>query len=44
VNVNVVDGMLDVRLAWDVPMIVYQGKAYLELPMTLQRGFLIKAQ
>jgi hypothetical protein len=44
VNVNVVDGMLDVRLAWDVPMIVYQGKTYLELPMTLQRGFLIKAQ
>jgi hypothetical protein len=44
VQVNVVDGMLDVRLAWDAPLVAYGGKTYLELPMTVQRGFLIKAQ
>ena len=44
VNVNVVDGMLDVRLSWDAPMVEYQGKTYLEVPMTVQRGFPIRAQ
>lgn len=44
VAINVVDGMLDVRLAWDAPMIRYQGTSYLAIPMTLQRGFQVKSQ
>jgi hypothetical protein len=43
VNVNVVDNMLDVRLSWEAPMVEYQGKTYLEVPMTVQRGFPIRA-
>jgi hypothetical protein len=43
-SINVVDGMLDVRLAWDAPMIRYQGTSYLDIPMTLQRGFPLKSQ
>ena len=44
VDVKVVDNMLDVRLAWDAPMIRYQGKTYLDIPMTLQRGFPVRGQ
>ena len=44
VNINTADGMLDVKLAWDAPLVRYQDKHYLDIPMTLQRGFLIKAQ
>ena len=44
VQVNIVDGLLDVRLAWDVPMVRYQEKTYLEIPMSLQRGFQVKNQ
>jgi len=44
VNINVVDGMLDVRLSWNAPMVAYQGKTYLELPMTVQRGFPVRVQ
>jgi hypothetical protein len=39
VAVGIVDNMLDVRLAWDAPMVVYNGKAYLAIPMTMQRRF-----
>jgi hypothetical protein len=39
VAVGIVDHMLEVRLAWDAPMVVYNGKAYLEIPMTMQRRF-----
>ena len=44
VQINVVDGMLDVRLAWTAPVVKYQDKTYLDLPMSLQRGFLVKNQ
>jgi hypothetical protein len=44
VKVSVADGMLDVHLAWNAPMVAYGDKTYLDIPMTLQRGFLIKAQ
>jgi len=44
VKVSVVDGMLDVRLAWNAPMLFYGDKTYFEIPMSLQRGFLIRAQ
>ena len=44
VKISVVDGMLDVRLAWRSPMVAYGDKTYLDIPMSLQRGFLIKAQ
>jgi hypothetical protein len=39
VSVAIVDNMLDVRLSWDAPMVVYNGKAYLEIPMSMQRRF-----
>ncbi len=44
VKISVVDGMIDVRLAWTAPIVAYGDKTYLDIPMTLQRGFLIKAQ
>jgi hypothetical protein len=44
VNVKVADGMLDIHLNWTVPMVAYRDKTYLDMPMTLQRGFLIRAQ
>ena len=44
VKIAVVDGMLDVRLNWTAPMVVYGDRTYLDIPMSLQRGFLIKAQ
>jgi hypothetical protein len=39
VTINVADNMLDVQLSWDAPLAVYQGKAYLQIPMTLQRTY-----
>jgi len=39
VAVGVSDGVLDVRLSWDAPIIVYNGRSYVEIPMTLQRGY-----
>jgi len=39
VTINIADNMLDVRLSWDAPLAVYQGKAYLQIPMTLQRTY-----
>ena len=42
VELNVVDNMLDVRLAWDAPMVVYGEKTYLQIPMTMQRAFPLK--
>lgn len=45
VTINIEDNMLDVRLSWDAPLAVYQGKAYLQIPITLQRTYpLIKAR
>ena len=39
VVVGIVDNMLDVRLSWDAPVVVYNGKSYVEIPMTMQRRF-----
>ena len=39
VAIGVVDNMLEVRLAWDAPIVVYNGKAYVEVPMSMQRRF-----
>jgi hypothetical protein len=39
VAVSVESDVLNVRLSWKAPMITYQGKTYLDVPMTMQRGF-----
>ena len=39
IAVGVADGMLDVRLSWEAPLVVYNGKSYVDIPMTLQRGY-----
>lgn len=39
VAIGIVDNMLEVRLAWDAPIIVYDGRSYVELPMSMQRRF-----
>jgi hypothetical protein len=39
VAVGVTNGVLDVRLSWDAPIVVYNGTPYVEIPMTLQRGY-----
>jgi hypothetical protein len=39
VAVGVVDNMLDVRLTWDAPIVRYNDRPYLEIPMTMQRRF-----
>jgi len=39
VLVGIVDNMLDVRLSWDAPIVVYDGKTYIEIPMSMQRRF-----
>ena len=39
------DNVLDVRLSWQAPMLSYQGRTYLQIPMTMQRGFsLVRAR
>ena len=32
----------NVQLAWEAPMVVYGDKTYLQIPMTMQRGFPVK--
>jgi type III secretion system FlhB-like substrate exporter len=39
VAVGIVDNMLDIRLNWDAPLVVYKEQAYLEIPMSMQRRF-----
>ena len=39
VSISVNDNVLDVRLSWGAPMVTYQGHTYLQIPMTIQRGF-----
>jgi hypothetical protein len=39
VAIGIVDNMLDVRLSWEAPLVVYQGTPYVELPMSVQRRF-----
>jgi hypothetical protein len=39
VSVGIVDNMLDVKLSWDAPMVVHNGKTYLEIPMSIQRRY-----
>jgi hypothetical protein len=38
VAVGVANNMLDVRLRWTAPIVTYQGKTYVELPLSLQRA------
>jgi hypothetical protein len=42
VQLNVVNNVVDVQLAWEAPMVVYGDKTYLQIPMTMQRGFPVK--
>ena len=39
VAVGIVDNMLEVRLAWDAPIIVYNGRPYVEIPLSMERRF-----
>ena len=39
VAIGVVDNMLDVKLTWDAPLVVYEGRSYIDLPMSMQRRF-----
>lgn len=39
VSVGVVDNMLEVKLAWDAPIVVYNGKPYVEIPLTVEKRF-----
>jgi hypothetical protein len=39
VAVSVEDNVLQVRLEWGAPIVTYQGQTYVEVPMTMQRGF-----
>ncbi|MBM3217932.1 MAG: hypothetical protein FJZ38_04495 [Candidatus Rokubacteria bacterium] len=39
VAIGIVDNMLEVRLAWDAPIVVYDGRPYVEIPMSMQRRF-----
>jgi hypothetical protein len=42
VAVGVANDMLDVRLSWDAPLVVYNGKSYVEIPMSLERNYTLK--
>jgi hypothetical protein len=42
VAVGVANGVLDVRLSWDAPLVVYNGKPYVEIPMSLERNYALK--
>jgi hypothetical protein len=39
VAIGIVDNMLEVRLSWDAPIVVYKDRPYLEVPMSVQRRF-----
>jgi hypothetical protein len=39
VAIDVVENALEIRLAWDAPIVVYDGRPYVELPMSMQRRF-----
>ncbi len=39
VAVGIVDNMLDVRLTWDAPIVRYNDRPYLAVPMSMQRRF-----
>jgi hypothetical protein len=39
VAVGVANGRLDVQLSWEAPLVVYNGTPYIEIPMTIQRGY-----
>jgi hypothetical protein len=42
VAVGVANGTLDVRLRWDAPLVVYKGKSYVDIPMSLERNYALK--
>jgi hypothetical protein len=39
VQIGVVDNMLEVRLAWESPLVVYDGRSYVDVPFSMQRRF-----
>jgi hypothetical protein len=39
VVVTAANNALDVKLNWDAPMVTYQGKPYLELPISVEKSF-----
>jgi len=39
VTVNAVNNALDVRVSWDAPLVVYQGKPYLEIPLSVSKQY-----
>ena len=42
VAVGVVDNNLEIRLAWDAPIVVYSGRPYVELPLSMERRFSLR--
>jgi hypothetical protein len=42
VLVSTVGNRLEVKLNWDAPMVTYQGKAYLELPISVEKSYPLK--
>jgi hypothetical protein len=42
VAVGVVDNSLEIRLAWDAPIVVYAGRPYVELPLSMERRFSLR--
>ena len=42
VSVGVVDNMLEVRLAWDAPIVVYNGRRYVEIPLSMERRYSLR--
>jgi hypothetical protein len=39
VAIGMVDNMLDVRVSWAAPMVTYQGREYLAVPLSVERSF-----
>ena len=39
VVVSATNNVLDVKLNWGAPVVTYQGKAYVELPLTVEKSF-----
>lgn len=39
VSVSAVNNALDVRVSWDAPLVVYQGRPYLEIPLSVSKQY-----
>lgn len=42
VTIGMVDNMLDVRVSWAAPMVTYQGREYLAVPLSVERSFPVR--